>query len=67
MWERGGSTEPSEGKGFPIFYCKPCIHFPKMITTSPPCQPGQALGSSRTACDSLVTPLSDLKVQAAQG
>ena len=44
MWERGGSSEPSEMKGFPIFYCKPCIHFPQVITTSLPCQPGQALG-----------------------
>ena len=44
MWERGGSSEPSEGKGFPIFYCKPCILFPKVITTSLPCHPGQALG-----------------------
>ena len=61
MWERGGSSEPSERKGFPIFYCKPCILSPQVITTSPPYKPVQALWFLK---DSMwlsgVTPLSDL-------
>ena len=43
MWEGGGSSEPREGNGLPIFYCKPCILLPQVVMTSPPCQPGQAL------------------------
>ena len=42
MWEEGGSSESIEGKGFPIFYCEPCILLPQVVMTSPPCQPGQA-------------------------
>ena len=67
MWERGGSSEPSERKGFPIFYCKPCILFPRWSLQALPLSLSKSCDFSRTAHVSLVSlPSWIWQLQAAQ-